>query len=105
MAEPQQSPNTSDAVEQHQSPSAADQPQPAQPQPLPQGELTPANASEDKPQATNSASMGEFGTQVAPMTKEEALKMLQAVRDRDMLRRLRHEQIERNQHVPTDRDW
>ena len=39
------------------------------------------------------------------MTKEEALKMLQAVRDRDMLRRLRQEQIERSRHVPVDRDW
>ena len=39
------------------------------------------------------------------MSKEEALKMLQAVRDRDMLRRLRQEQTERSRHVPVDRDW
>ncbi len=39
------------------------------------------------------------------MTKQEALKMLQSVRDRDMLRRLRQEQFERRRHVPTERDW
>ena len=39
------------------------------------------------------------------MSKEEALKMLQAVRDRDMLRRLRQEKAERSRHIPVDRDW
>ena len=39
------------------------------------------------------------------MTQQEAEKMLQAIRDRDMIRRLRRQAAERNQHVPVDRDW
>ncbi|EGF28725.1 BatB protein [Rhodopirellula baltica WH47] len=39
------------------------------------------------------------------MTREEALKMLQAVRDRDMLRRFGREQRERSRQIPVERDW
>ena len=39
------------------------------------------------------------------MTREEALKMLQSVRDRDMLRRMQQLRQERSRHVPVDRDW
>ncbi len=39
------------------------------------------------------------------MSQEEALKMLQAVRDRDMLRRIRREQLERSRRVRVERDW
>ena len=39
------------------------------------------------------------------MTKEEAMKMLQAVRDRDMLRRIGKERRERSRHIPVDKDW
>ncbi len=74
--------------------------------PLPEGELTYANdqqVSDQKPNA--SAAMAGPNSQDELMSKEEALKMLQSVRDRDMLRRLRQDQIQRRRHIPTDRDW
>jgi Ca-activated chloride channel family protein len=40
-----------------------------------------------------------------PMTKEEAQKMLQAVRDRDLMRRLEQLEQRRSRHVPVDKDW
>jgi hypothetical protein len=39
------------------------------------------------------------------MTVQEAEKMLQAIRDQEMIRRLKRQATERNQHVPVDRDW
>ena len=39
------------------------------------------------------------------MTAQEAEKMLQAIRDREMIRRLQRQAAERNRHVPVDRDW
>ena len=39
------------------------------------------------------------------MTKQEAEKMLQAIRDQEMIRRLRRQAVERNQHIPVDKDW
>ena len=39
------------------------------------------------------------------MTKQEAQKMLQAIRDREMIRRMQRQAAERNQHQPVDRDW
>ncbi len=39
------------------------------------------------------------------MTREEALKMLQSVRDREMLRKLRLERQQRSRHIPVERDW
>ncbi|MEM8678073.1 MAG: hypothetical protein AAGF97_01855 [Planctomycetota bacterium] len=37
--------------------------------------------------------------------KQEAMKMLQAIRDRDLMRRIQKLQQARRQHVPVDRDW
>ncbi|KLU03391.1 BatB [Rhodopirellula islandica] len=50
---------------------------------------------------------GAMAQQAMPqsMTREEALKMLQAVRDRDMLRRFGKEQRERSRQIPVERDW
>ena len=39
------------------------------------------------------------------MTEEEARKLLQSIRDRDMLRRLRKQAAERALRVPVERDW
>ena len=39
------------------------------------------------------------------MTFQEAEIMLQAIRDQEMIRRMRRQASERNQHVPVDRDW
>lgn len=83
----------------------SDEQQPAEQAPVPSGELTPAGQPDDDQRLPAAGAMGEPNANATPMTKVEALKMLQAVRDRDMLRRLRQQQNQRNQHIPIDRDW
>ena len=39
------------------------------------------------------------------MTEEEARKLLQSIRDRDMLRRLRRQAADRALRMPVERDW
>ncbi len=39
------------------------------------------------------------------ISREEALKLLQSVRDRDMLRRLQKQQRQRSRRVQVDKDW
>jgi Ca-activated chloride channel family protein len=71
--------------------------------PIPTGELSAVG--EEEPDGKPNGVMTDSERNDGLMSKEEALKMLQAVRDRDMLRRLRQEQIERSRHIPVDRDW
>jgi Ca-activated chloride channel homolog len=71
----------------------------------PSGELKPVTEDDGSDQPAGQVGIDDGKSEVVPMSKDEALKMLQAVRDRDMIRRLRAEQIERSMHVPTDRDW
>ncbi len=75
-----------------------------QKQPVPSGELEAANQQDqlEKP-GTVAARMQEGKDGL--MTREEALKMLQSVRDRDMLRRLQQQQRERSRRQTVDRDW
>ncbi|GAA5506861.1 hypothetical protein Rcae01_02314 [Novipirellula caenicola] len=68
-----------------------------------EGELSAVNgqnendaASEDDPQKP---------TAIGVMTKDEAQKMLQAIRDREMLRRMQTEREQRRRQVPVDKDW
>ena len=72
---------------------------------IPSGELSAAGEQDASGEPTGAVAMADPNAQDGVMSKEEALKMLQAVRDRDMLRRLRQEQLERSRHVPVDRDW
>ncbi|TWT63395.1 tetratricopeptide repeat protein [Rubinisphaera italica] len=74
-------------------------------QPVPSGELKAANEEDQSQQPSGQVGVNDPNAKETPMSKEEALKMLQAVRDRDFLRRLRQEQKERRRHIPTDRDW
>lgn len=72
---------------------------------VPSGELT---SDQDQPPKKNSKS--EYGIAAQNekpglMNKEEALKLLQSVRDRNMLRRLRQQQLERTRQVHVDRNW
>ena len=73
-------------------------------QAVPTGELTAAGEQDENGDPAGSVAMADPNLD-GQMSKEEALKMLQAVRDRDMLRRLRQEQTERSRHVPVDKDW
>ncbi|WP_345092586.1 VWA domain-containing protein [Bremerella cremea] len=63
-------------------------------------------------QQQNSGGMPQYGQadpnsmdEMRPMTKEEAQKMLQAVRDRELMRRLQNQQQADRRRVPVDRDW
>ncbi len=60
------------------------------------------NPAEDKP---NAAMARQSDQDNGTMTRQEALKLLQAVRDRDMLRRLRQQQRQRQNRVPVEKDW
>lgn len=70
---------------------------------VPSGELKPANEPQENEGRQGNVAIPSADEEL--MTREEAMKMLQSVRDRDMLRRLRQDQLERSRHVPTDRDW
>ena len=74
-------------------------------QPVPTGQLTAAGEKDENGKPAGSVTMADPNVKDGMMTKEAALKMLQAVRDRDMLRRLQQERLERSRHVPVDRDW
>ena len=83
-----------------------DEPSDKQGQQPPQGELSAAGAKDENSDDQNQKDVAAFdSSQDGEMTQQEADKMLQAIRDRDMIRRLRRQAVERNQHVPVDRDW
>ena len=68
------------------------------------GELTADNQGEEEKgnaQAIQPKQADEKGL----MTREEALKMLQAIRDRDMLRRFQQQRRQRSRRVPVEKDW
>ncbi len=72
----------------------------------PAGQLSAANeAAEEDSEKPSTAAAIESNDDEGRMSREEALKMLQSVRDRDMLRRLRQQQRERSRRRPVDRDW
>ena len=70
--------------------------------PVPTGELTTANEQDESldPKRREPAIVN-----TDQMTEEEARKLLQSIRDRDMLRRLRKRAAERALRVPVERDW
>lgn len=74
-------------------------------EPVPDGDLKAAGQQENSSKPADSASMGKAELQDGLMTREEALKMLQSVRDRDMLRRMQQQRRERSRHIPVERDW
>ncbi len=89
-----QEPKTAEGGDQNES---ADQTVPA-------GELTTASEQESGGDS-GTAAMADPNATDGAMTREEAMKMLQAVRDRDMLRRMQLEQRQRSRRVPVTRDW
>ncbi|MDA7907042.1 hypothetical protein N9B25_00885, partial [bacterium] len=68
----------------------------------PSGELTAVNEENDSSTQEAAEPIGVASDQ---MTEEEARKLLQSIRDRDMLRRLRKQAAERALRVPVERDW
>ncbi len=72
----------------------------------PQGELSSENQKpEGEAQPGRQANRVGSNQEEGLLTREEALKMLQAVRDRDMLRRDQRQRRERSRRVPVERDW
>ena len=47
----------------------------------------------------------QLGLDVVLINKEEAMKMLQAIRDRDLMRRTQKLNETRRRYRPVDRDW
>ncbi|MCP4888325.1 MAG: hypothetical protein GY904_17135, partial [Planctomycetaceae bacterium] len=69
----------------------------------PRGELSSVNpdeSSKDSPTGSAVSPQQEMG-----MSQEEARKLLQSIRDRDLIRRLRRQARLRSQRVPVERDW
>ena len=80
--------------------------QDAKDQPVPAGDLKADDEQDEKSRKpVGSGAMADLKAKEGLMTREEALKMLQSVRDRDMLRRMQQLRQERSRHVPVDRDW
>jgi len=79
--------------------------QEAKNQQIPGGELKAAGEQDENKQPDGSVAMADPNAKDGLMTREEALKMLQAVRDRDMLRRMQQQRQEQSRHVSVDRDW
>ncbi|WP_146534691.1 hypothetical protein [Rubripirellula reticaptiva] len=70
------------------------------------GELTESDPSESSDDESESGDVAAVpAEQSGEMTPQEARKMLQAIRDRDMIRRLRQKAAARDQRVIVDRDW
>ena len=76
----------------------------------PEGEVTAANESQsedtnDANEATSLSTPQQNVDDNGMMSRQEALKLLQAVRDRDMIRRLRQQQRQRSRRVQVEKDW
>ena len=75
----------------------------------PTGDLSAVNEADadDKTKPDNQAHA--IGPPNSPdskmMTRQEALKLLQSVRDRDMIRRFQQRQRQRQRRVPVEKDW
>ncbi len=69
------------------------------------GQLAAADPHENQDAAANSQTLREISADESVMSHEEAMKMLQAIRDRDMLRRFQLRQRDSTRQVPVDRDW
>jgi Ca-activated chloride channel family protein len=69
------------------------------------GELSSNNEDEPSAEPASGDAVKESQLEDQSMTPEEAQKMLQAVRDRDMIRRYRLQQMQRSRQIQVDRDW
>ncbi len=70
----------------------------------PEGELKAANGQKQQDGKPENA-VNQPDDSTRPMTREEAMKMLQAIRDRDMIRRFQQQQRERSRQIPVEKDW
>ena len=79
--------------------------QPPEPPTDSRGQLEAADGDQDEPpEPLRQTTEGDVDDGKV-MTQQEAMKMLQSIRDRDMIRRFRIERAERSRYIPVDRDW
>lgn len=80
--------------------------QPGESEPEPAGGADPP-ASQGEPAGGNGESSDDDieAEQQLPISREEAMKLLQSVRDRDLLRRFQIQQRERLKPIPVEKDW
>ncbi len=95
------SPSESEETTAEQSPADSQQ----SPQPSPEGELSALEENEAGQSAQDMGQAMNESAEEGMMTREEALKLLQAVRDRDMLRRMQQQRREQSQRVIVEKDW
>lgn len=79
--------------------------QEAKDQAVPTGDLKAASQQDKNQEPGGTDETADPGAKDGLMTREEALKMLQSVRDRDMLRRMQQQRQERSRRVPVEKDW
>ena len=79
--------------------------QPPEPPTDSRGQLEAADGDQDEPPASLHQTADGDVDEGKVMTQQEAMKMLQSIRDRDMMRRFRIERAERSRYIPVDRDW
>lgn len=109
----QSQPKSLDSKRKQQQPSGEQQPedegtpdeQEAKHEPVPTGDLKAASEQEQDKQPEGAAGTADQNGKEGLMTREEALKMLQSVRDRDMLRRMQQQRQERSRRVRVEKDW
>ncbi len=116
----QQNPSGSENEDQPQEPQQQADGQPPQPQPgkepqemqpeqKPVQDMQPGSAGEQDQQGDGKQMPGYAVSQQAAqgenIDQEEAMKMLQAIRDRDLKRRMQKLNETRRRHRPVDRDW
>ncbi len=113
-SEQQSQPKSSDSKQKQQKPSGEQQQpedegiaegQEAKHEPVPTGDLKAASEQEQDKQPEGAAGTADQNGKEGLMTREEALKMLQSVRDRDMLRRMQQQRQERSRRVRVEKDW
>ena len=103
----QQNRNANRKDPQTEQPQTAPDQQPGDGKEPPKGNITSANEQKDSDgDPTGSGNMANNDEQDnGMMSRQEALKLLQAVRDRDMLRRLRQQRQQRQRRIKVDKDW
>lgn len=98
----------SDSTDQSRQPKPADESDPTDTQGTNEPQNTDGQLASDAPPTQGEDTEQQPTTppsQTMSMTEEEAKKMLQAVRDRDMIRRFRQQQANRTRQVPVEKDW
>lgn len=104
-AQPQPSGDASDTPESSEMSGEQDA-SPAEPQDVPEGQLKPGQEQADSQQDTGETQgQPRPGEEAKPLSEDEARKLLQAIRDRDLQRRAQQNAREAAGQAPVEKDW